>query len=168
MSQHDERDDYDDEPWRKWATPEQLLRTPASIIAAFGAIQLGFSLLGVVAVAATFVWGVFNDADPNDSDSDTEDATVYKVLAVIAILILSVGWNWIVVLGAGRMRKCRNYRLSITVAVLSAFSIPFYYCLPISSGVAIWTVVLLSRREVKARFAAVARGVVETELGRTE
>jgi hypothetical protein len=159
VSEHDEREDYDDDPWRKRATPEELLRTPASIIAAFGAIQLGFSVVGCLALVALIIWSLFNDIG---ADTDPEDGGLYEFLAVISISILSVLWNWVIVRGAGRMRKCRNYRLSVAAAVLSIFSVPFYYCLPISAGVAVWTLVILSRRDVRARFAAVARGTISS------
>jgi len=170
VSDHDEREDYDDEPWRKRATPEELLRTPASIIAAFGAIQLGFSVVGCVAVVALMIWSLFHDPG---ADTEPEDGGLYEFLAVVSICILSVLWNWVIVRGAGRMRKCRDYRLCVAAAVLSIFSVPFYYCLPISAGVAVWALVILSRRDVRARFGAVARGTiipapVETPDARTD
>jgi len=152
MTEHDPREDYDDQPWRGRATPEELLRTPASIIAAFGAIQLGFSILGWIASAVIIVWGIF---DPAAVDAD--DMTWYEAVAVLAIVGLLVGWNWLIVRGASRMRHCRQYRLAVLATVLSFFSFPFYYCILISAPVSVWALVVLLRRDVRARFEAVAR-----------
>jgi hypothetical protein len=155
VTEHDERDDYDDEPWRRRATPEQRLRTPASVIAAFGAIQLGFSILGGIATAIVICWALFDPAAV-----DAEDMTWYEAVAVLAIVGLMVAWNWLIVRGAARMRNCLNYRLAVLAAVLSFFAAPFYYCIPIYAPVAVWALLILLRRDVRARFEAVARGTM--------
>lgn len=153
MSEHDEREDYDDEPWRGRPTPEQQVRTPATIIEVFGAVQLGFSILGFVVAVVVIVWGVI---DPPAVDA--EDMTWYEALAVLAACLFAIAWNWVVVRGAGRMRACRNYRLAVTATVLSFVPLPIYYCGPICAPVAVWALVVLARRDVRARFEAVARG----------
>ena len=159
MSGHDLRDDYDDEPWKGRATPEQLLRTPATIIEVFGAIQLGLSLLGFVVALVAIVWGMIDPAAV-----DAENMTWYEALAVL-VLALVLGlvpiiWNLTIIRGAGGMRACRNYRLAISAAGLSFLPLPPYYCLPISAPVAVWALVVLLRRDVRARFRAVARGTM--------
>jgi hypothetical protein len=151
---HDPRDDYDDQPWKRRATPEQLLRTPATIIEVFGAIQLGLSLLGFVIGLGVIVWGVIDPAAV-----DAEDMTWYEALAVLAVGLVAITWNWVIVRGASRMRACRNYRLAMTSAVLSFLPLPLYYCLPISAPVAVWALVVLLRHDVRARFDAVACGL---------
>jgi hypothetical protein len=163
VTEHDPREDYDDEPWRGRATPEHLLRTPASILGAFGFIQLGFAIVGWIASAVIIVWRTFDPAAV-----DAEDMTWYEAVALLAIAGLLVGWNWLIVRGAGRMRHCRQYRLAILAAVLSFFAVPFYYCIPISAPVAVWTLVILLRRDVQARFEAVARGSIEPSLPNSE
>ena len=84
----------------------------------------------------------------------------FVLIAVILVLVLglvAIIWNLAIVRGAGRMRACRNYRLAVTAAVLSFLPLPLYYCLPISAPVAVWAFITLLRRDVRARFAAVAR-----------
>ena len=152
MTDHDERDDYDDEPWRVRPTPAQLVRTPATMIEVFGAIQLGLSILGLVFAVVVVAWGAVDPAAV-----DAEDMTWYEASAVLAAGVLAVVWNWVVVRGAGCMRAGRNYRLSVTAAILSFLPVPLYYCLPISAPIAVWALVVLLRRDVRAHFAAAAR-----------
>jgi len=152
VSDHDEREDYDDEPWRGRPTPAQLIRTPATIIEVFGAIQLGLSVLGFIIGVVVIGWGVIDPAAV-----DAEDMTWYEALAVLVACVLAVVWNWMIVRGAGQMRSCRNYRLAVTAAALSFLPLPLYYCLPISAAVAVWALVILLRRDVRDHFATVAR-----------
>lgn len=154
MTDHDEREDYDDEPWRR-AKPEQQVRTPATIIEVFGAIQLGLSVLWFLVAVVMIVWGAI---DPAAVDAD--DWTWYEAAGLLALAGLAAVWNWVVVLGGGRMRACRNYRLAVAAAVLSFLPWPLYYCLPVSAPVAVWALVVLARPDVRARFKAVARGTI--------
>jgi hypothetical protein len=153
MTGHDEREDYDDEPWRGRATAEQQVRTPATIIEVFGAIQLGLSVLGFLAGAVVIVWGTIDPAAV-----DAEDMTWYEAAGLLALAGLAILWNWVVVRGAGRMRACRSYRLAVAAAILSFVGCPLYYCFLISAPVAIWALVVLARRDVRAHFQAVASG----------
>jgi hypothetical protein len=152
MTNHDERDDYDDEPWRGRRTPAQQIRTPATIMEVFGAIQLGLSVLGFIVAVVVIGWGVIDPAAV-----DAEDMTGYEALAVLVASVLAVVWNWVIVRGAGRMRAGRNYRLAVTAAALSFLPLPLYYCLPISAPVAVWALVILLRRDVRDHFATIAR-----------
>jgi hypothetical protein len=151
MSEHD---DYDDEPWRPRASPEKLLLIPASILGAFGAIQLAFTILGCVAMAVLVVWSFFESDDVADLDR-TEDTVLAIVVCLGASLLPAT--NFIIFRGAKRMRSCRNYRLAVAAAVLSLVSLPFFYFIPIAAPVAVWTLIVLSRPDVRARFDAVAR-----------
>lgn len=161
MNDHDERGDYDDEPWRGRATPVQQVRTPATIIEVFGAIQLGLSILGFLLTVVVIVWGVIQPAAV-----DAEDMTWYEAGALLAIGALAILWNWVVARGGGRMRACRNYRLAVAAAALTILAIPLYYCLPISAPVGVWALIVLARRDVRARFQEVARGTMP--MGLTE
>lgn len=161
VSGHDERDDYDDEPWRKRRLPEELLRTPAAMLSTFAVIQMGFSALGVIVLLVAVGRALL---DPAPADPDWEDLAWYEAAAVVAMVLAGVGavivWNWLIIRGAARMRTCRNYRLALAAAFLSILPVPFYYCGPISAPAAIWALVILLRRDVRARFEAVARGTM--------
>jgi hypothetical protein len=150
VSGHDERDDYDDEPWRRRAKPQQLVRVPAAIIEVLAAVQLAFSLLGCLAPAVFIVWDLVDPAGP---ESMSRDEAVLVTLA----FGLCLAWNWVVVRGVGRMLRCRNYRMALTAAVMANLPLPFFYLRAVSIPVAIWAVTILGRRDVRAHFRAVAR-----------
>jgi len=155
VSEHDERDDYDDEPGRRRAFPQQLVSTPATIIEVCAAIQAAFSLLGCFAPMVFILWEL---VDPQVVDSMSWD----EAALVTLIFGLCLTWNWVIIRGAGRMRRCRNYRLSLAAAAMSILPLPFLYLGAVSIPVAIWAVAILGRRDVRARFAAVARDTMST------
>src|SRR6185369_9765675 len=94
---HDERDDYDDEPWRPRATPEQMLRNPAAILGAFGIIQLAISVLGCIGIVILMVWSLFVPDEPADAN-EVDDSIL--VMVVCLGCGLSVVTNFIIVRGA--------------------------------------------------------------------
>lgn len=149
MSEHDEREDYDDEPWRRrWGTEEYVL-VPASSIIAFAVIQC---VLAVFALAIPDVFYV------------TESAP-HLTIPVAAIAII---WNLAIIWGAWGMHQFRRYRLSLGAAVMSFVPIPCIYCVPVSAPLGIWTLVALLRPDVRARFAAVARAAKNSLSPSTE
>jgi hypothetical protein len=121
-------------------------------MAVLGLIQLAFSLLGLVAVVVLLVWSLFEPGEPDD------EVPGYGVLIAFLVTVGCVGWNWLIVLGALRFRKFRSYGLVLTASILFLFSIPFYYCALVTLPVAVWALIALFQRTVRARFAAVAKG----------
>jgi hypothetical protein len=153
VNEHDPREDYDDEPWRRRATPRQLVRIPATTIEVLAAIQLAFSLLGFFAPMVFIFWDL---VDPQVPDSMSWD----EAALVTLIFGLCLTWNWVILWGARQMRRCRNHRMALAAAAMSILSLPFLYLGAVSIPVAIWAVLILGRRDVRARFAAVARAAV--------
>jgi len=150
VSDHDERDDYDDEPWRRRARPQQLVRFPAAIIEILAAVQVAFSLLGCLAPAVFIVWGLVDPGGPEAMSWD-------EAVLVTSGFGFCLTWNWIIVHGVGRMRRCRDYRLALTAALMSLVPLPFLYLGAVSIPVGIWTVAILGRRDVRAHFRATSR-----------
>ena len=149
MSQHDEREDYDDEPWRGRATPQQLVRIRASLIEILGAIQVAFSLLGCLAPAVFIFLDLVAPGGPEAMSWD-------EAVLVMLVFGLCLTWNWVIIRGVGRMRRCRNYRMAMAAALMSILPLPFIYLGVISIPVGIWAVAILCRRDVRAHFRAVA------------
>jgi hypothetical protein len=150
VSGHDERDDYDDEPWRRRATPQQLVRYPAAIIEVLAAVQVAFALLGCLAPAIFIVWDL---VDPGGPEAMSWDEAVLVTLG----FGLCLAWNLVIIRGVGRLRRCRNYRSALTAAIMSTLPIPFLYLGAVSIPVGIWAVAILGRRDVRAHFRTAAR-----------
>jgi hypothetical protein len=156
VSEHDLRDDYDDEPWRKRPKAETLVQWPASIISTIGLIQLAFSILSVVWMAGVVVWNWIDPAFFNN------ELVWYEVLAGIGAAALCVALNWFILRGARALRSFRSYRSAVTGVVLFFFSLPFFYCGLVTLPVGVWAFVVLLQPDVRARFEAVARGTIQT------
>jgi hypothetical protein len=157
MTDHDERDDYDDQPWRRRATPEQLLRVPAAVIEICAAVQVVFSLLGCLAPAVFLIWDL---VDPNGPEAMSWDEAILVTLA----FGLCLAWNLVVIRGVGQMRRCQSYRAALAAAVMSILPLPFLWLGAVSIPAGIWVVAILGRRDVRARFAAVAHGRMNGEI----
>jgi len=156
VSEHDVRQDYDDEPWNRRANPAALVHWPALLMGTFGVIQLVFSIAGCIWLPCALVW---NWVDPeffnNDGPQWQEVLLGTIAFAVCALL------NWVIVLGARRLDKFENYRLVVWAIVLSFFSLPFIYCGVMTIPVSVWSFVVILHPDVRARFDAVARGNIK-------
>ena len=149
MTEHDEREDYDDEPWRRRATPQQLVRIPAIALEVLAAVQVAFALLGCFTPAVIIIMDLALSDGPQALSWD-------EAVLVVLVFGLCLTWNWVIVRGVGRMRRCRDYRMALTAAAMSILPLPFLYLGAVSIPVAIWAVVILRRRDVRAHVAAVA------------
>lgn len=152
MSEYDERDDYDDEPWRRRRDAAEMVRSPAAFMSAIGMIQLAFSILGLSASLVGFVWNLIEPDDFQDEWAWLE------ILIAIFVSAICVVLNWFIVRAVARFRAFKSYRIVVVGTILFLFSVPFYYCGLLSFPVGIWALVVLSNAEVRARFEAVARG----------
>jgi hypothetical protein len=154
VSTYDPRDDYDDEPWRRRRAPEQKVRTPATIIEVFGAIQLGLSLLGFVAavVVAVIDRGFAREIWTPDT------------IAVVAASLVGLGWNVVVRRGAAGMARFQRYRRALLSAALAIVPTPFVFCGAFSLPIGLWALAMLLRPDVRARFAVAARGNIAGSL----
>lgn len=151
MSEHDQREDYDDEPWKRRTDVAATVRTPAAIMSALGLVQLALSIVGWVASVALFVWNLI---DPNYFDDDEAWLGILFGIVVSAICIVL---NWLIVRAAARFRNFRNYRLVVAATVLFIFSVPLYYCVGVTLPVGVWALIVLFNPDVRARFKAVAK-----------
>jgi hypothetical protein len=156
MSGHDPRDDYDDEPWKRRANPDTLVHWPAALMSAIALIQLGFSAICFVWLPVVLVWSWF-DPDYFDNDVVWYEMVLGTLAAAVCIVI-----NWLAFRGAVKLRTFKNYRFVVVSVILSALSLPFFYCGLLAFPVAIWAIVILLHPDVRARFETVARGKMNT------
>ena len=148
MRGHDERDDYDDEPWRKSEAPDNVRRV-ANALWWFGLIQLVVSSFGVV-----FAIGCFVSARVDGEYGKYKPPDLYWMGA---LSLAGVIWNCVLMWAAGGMARGEGYRRSFTAAILGVLPIPCAYLGMFSVPVGIYALVLLRKPDVRARFAAVAR-----------
>jgi hypothetical protein len=161
VSEHDPRDDYDDEPWRDRASPKDLVRLPASIMWVFGLLQCIITQLYMgVGVATTAI------SLKDDGKSFRELWQTPKereaMLALLVIWVIATLCTVAVMRGANDLKKFRRYRGVWAGAILTLFSVPFFYLGVIQVPLGIWLIVLLCRRDVQSRFEAAARQEVNS------
>src|SRR6185503_10066851 len=80
--------------------------------------------------------------------------------------LLATAWTMFVMRAANAMRRYRRYWAAVAAAVMTMFSVPFVYLAVVQFPIAVWVLLVLSRRDVRARFEAVARGTMVS--GHTE
>ena len=132
---------------RALAGARQQVRGPASGLFLVGCINLATSV--VVLVSSRFF------AEGRDA-SDLPPAA--RVMLVAAMLFLPS----VVVVGASQMRRLAGYRLAITASIL-AMILPPGSLLGLPFG--IWSLIVLSRREVQEAFKANSARRVQTPEG---
>jgi hypothetical protein len=152
MSEHDPREDYDDEPWKGRLAPDHVVRWPASAMWVFGLVQLILSLLGLVMIAVGVIWRAQDEPDKWADHFLDEDFRV--ILAAGAFGTIA---NLVIMHGAAGMVRFRRYPWAVTASVLIVFSLPFVYFAMFTVPLGVWALIVLLRRDVRARFAANAR-----------
>lgn len=157
MNDHDERDDYDDEPWRRRRDPAALVHWPALLLGTFGMIQLGFALVGCVWLPGALVWSWI---DPEFFGDDGPEWL--EVLIGTLAIGVCVGQNLVIVVGMRRLPRFLSYRLVVWAIVLSFLPLPIFYCGLLTLPLSIWALVAVLNRDVRARFAAVARDTISS------
>jgi hypothetical protein len=145
VSEHDLRDDYDDEPWRKRWRPEDQLFLPATAILAFGIFQFGWTIVSL-AIPEMFL--------PAEGEP----------VLVFALSVLVVAWHGVIVYGASGMRRFRRYPTAVIATVMSLMPCPFVPFALFSIPLGVWTMIVLCRRDVRARFEAVARTAPDNSI----
>lgn len=159
MSANDPGEDYDDEPWKGRVTPEYIVRWPASIMWVAGLIQFIFIQLWIGPLIAFLALGYLI--------ADKTLADVWQfALKYPAIWISFLGWplasacSIVMMVGANDLAHFRRYYLVVAAASLTLLSIPVLPLAIVQLPVGIWTLWLLFRRDIRARFEAVARGTI--------
>jgi hypothetical protein len=155
VSEHDPRDDYDDEPWRDRPSPHDLVRLPASMMGVFGLLQCILTQLYIGVGVVTTVLGWVDDGKGVGDvlGSSTDLATM---LLLFAAWLMATACTILVMRGASDLTKFRRYPWVVAGAILTLLSLPFVYLAAIQVPLGIWLIALLSRRDVRARFQAVA------------
>jgi hypothetical protein len=150
MSEHDPRDDYDDEPWRGRDTPENVIKRSSDLLWTSGMFQMGVSSFGAALPIGLFIERTIEGRPILKSD-------VKEGIILVAVALVGIGISAVVLRGAAAMRGYRLHSLAVAAGVLSMFSLPCLYAVPFSTPIGIWALILLHRPDVRARFEAVAR-----------
>ena len=157
MSEHDEREDYDDEPWRgDRLAPDHVVRWPTSVMWGLGLMQLVFTQTFIVMMVAAEILVGFVDGGATLNDL-WQDSDWWRIPPGWLVL---TGCNVFVIRTASEMRRFRHYWRVVSSTVLVMFAVPFIFLTVIQLPLGIWILVVLCRRDVRARFQAVARGTM--------
>jgi hypothetical protein len=160
MRQHDPRDDYDDEPWKRRRTPEGLVRLPASMMWVFGLLQLIIVQLYLGVGISTTVLSMMDDGRGLGDLWQSPDRGA--MLLVLAVWLMATVCTIIVMRSANDLRSFRRFPWVVAGVILTLLSVPFFYLGIVQVPLAIWIIVLLHRGDVRDRFEAVARGTIES------
>ncbi|HEX3151889.1 MAG TPA: hypothetical protein VHR66_27705 [Gemmataceae bacterium] len=152
MIEHDERDDYDDEPWRGKLAPERVLRWPSSVMWAFGVLQFIFAQTGMIMLITTTVLLEFIDGDQTLAGLWRAVRSDPAFWLVPLLWLLATVWTLLLIRAANDMRRYRRYRSVLAAVIMSMFSVPFFYLAVIQIPIGAWILLVLTRRDVRARF----------------
>jgi hypothetical protein len=158
MSDHDPRDDYDDELARGPLAPEHIVRWPASAMWAFGLLQLIFAQMWVALLATTIVLTNFVDDDKTVSEVWDRFKHTEAFWLTLAGWPVATFCTILVMRGGNDLRRFRRYPWVAAGTVLMMLAVPFFYLAVIQLPLGLWVLYFLLRRDVRARFEAVARG----------
>ncbi len=151
---HDERDDYDDEPWRRPTPPDVLVRQAA------GPLWLCGWVFAVAAMGGTALFVIFL----LDLTGHLDPAKTEEVLTNLALTGGFIGgcilWAAGLFHGARRMRTFQDYKTAMLAAGMAVLPLPFPHAAALTTFVGVWAVVVLTRPSVRARFAANRRGTI--------
>ena len=154
MNWHDEREDYDDEPQQHRVTTEQLVYRTAAAVWTFGLFQLGICLIGLFLPAMILLERSVQGPRPFKADVRTG-------LSVAALSLLGAALAGIVLYGSTRISEFRRYPWALVAAVLTTLSFPCVFLGMFTIPLGVWAMIVLLRTDVRARFAAVARGTMD-------
>jgi len=107
MSEHDQREDYDDDPNRGALAPAHIVLWPSSIMWAFGLLQLNFAQL---AAAFLIVLVILSILDGHTSLTESlQEMTKPDGLLVIILWLATTAGCIIVIRGSNDLRRFRRY-----------------------------------------------------------
>jgi hypothetical protein len=163
MIDHDQREDYDDIPAWGPLAPEYIVRWPASIMWVFGLLQFIATQLWLAFFAGATL--VVHFVDDGKTTGEYWDTMKYEP----AFWLTVAGWpvatacTITVMRGANDLKRFRCYPRVVAGATLTLLGIPFFYLAVIQFPLGIWLFWLLLRRDVRARFEAVARRAISSQ-----
>ena len=147
MTGHDEREDYDDRPWKGQLAHPSVVRAPATALWVIGLVQFLCTLLG--APFGLLLFGPGAPDGPDDWAGVFRNQGFWNLVAICAAGVVS---NLLIMRGANHMLGCRRYPWAVTSAVLTMLSVPCIYFAILTVPVGSWALVVLLRRDVRARF----------------
>jgi hypothetical protein len=144
VSEHDQRDDYDDEPWRGRAVSGRLITLPADLMWSFGWFQIAVSLYVLFATGQMVVlWFSGSPAGRNP---------LVPVILLLLVGLLGLVVGRLIVRGGRAMRAGRDYPRAVLAACLTFTSLPCVAALPYTIPLAIWALIVLNRADVRSHF----------------
>jgi hypothetical protein len=146
MSGDDQRDDYDDEPDRGPLAPDHIVRWPAALMKLFAILHTILMQL----IALLFVLAVIAES-LDDFDGALREVFQPEMLLMTLAWLLATACCAIEIRGASDLRRFRRYPWVVAGATITLLTMP-----PLGG----WLIWLLLRRDVRARFEAVARGTI--------
>lgn len=160
MSEHDLREDYDDLHYQGPLARPEVVRWPASIMWVFGLLQLIIVQLWVGFLASILVMThIVRDNKPWSEVWETATTEETFWISALAWPFLVAG-PFVVIRAATHLRRFRRYPLVVAGVILTLLAFPFLYLAVLQLPLGIYLAILLLRRDVRARFEAVARGTI--------
>jgi hypothetical protein len=159
MSEHDEREDYDDERWGDQLAPASAVRWPASAMWACGVLQLLCAQVWVGFVVLLLVLIDLVDDDRTLGEVWEKVRREPALWGTFAVWPVATACAVLVIRGANDLRRFRRYWWAVVAAVLTVFSVPVLCLAVLQVPVGAWVLVVLARRDVRARFEVEARAV---------
>jgi len=162
MSEHDQREDYDDEPDRGPLARKRIVAWPASAMWVLGLMQC---IITQFIVAFWTYLFVRIGLDDGKSLRDLLEEVLANEVALIALACwpMATACTVLVMRGANDLRRFQRYPWVVAAAVMTFLSIPFFYLGVLGIPLSLWIFILLLRRDVRARFEAVSRCSTITE-----
>lgn len=159
VSDHDQREDYDDHLGGDHLAADSLVRWPASAMWVLGLMQLIVVLVGTAFAVYLTVADALDDGRTVDEIwmAASRDEAFWFVLGAWP---LAIACPIIVMRGANNLRQFRRYWWAVTAGILTLLALPFFYLGVFQLPLGLWALLLLARRDVRARFDAVARGTI--------
>jgi hypothetical protein len=159
VSEHDEREDYDDEARDRPLAPARVVQWPSVIMWGIGLLQLILTQTWVVFVASVLV---IRGNDDNLTagevwDIATGDSLFWTTFAAWPFVTAA---TFLVMKAGNDFRRFRHFWLVVTGAIIVLLSIPAFFCGVIQIPLSLWMLAVLVRRDVRARLEAVARGTI--------
>lgn len=143
MTEHDQREDYDDEPVPPGIAPEPL-RAFSNVLWALGLVQLVAAGIGLMFVVCSFI-----SARVDGEYAKYKPQDLYWMLAMSGV---GAAFNVVVMWGAAGMGRCYGYRRSAAAAVLSAFPLPCFYLGVATVPIGLLALYQLRKRRVRSLF----------------
>ena len=128
---------------------QALVNGPGIFIMVLAIITILFSLVGIVAQGA--ISSFFLSIIPPDVPEEVKAKIVAQTAGGIVQNAVFIVINIVILIGAIKMRKCQSYGLAMTASILCLLC-DCCGCCGLGLGAGIWSLIVLSKPEVKAAF----------------